>query len=92
MLWTAPLCGIEVPQGGCVANHIESVEAMTKGGVCFVPRPGSLSVRQLHGNVRRRAYHPWAAVWMGMPVGFDHGFQKKNEFLGEHGRGLMMRI
>jgi hypothetical protein len=37
--------------------------------------------------------HPTlAAVWMGMSVGFDHGFQKKNEFLGEHGRGFLMRI
>jgi hypothetical protein len=24
-----------------------------------------------------------AAICMGMSVGFDHGFQKKNEFLGE---------
>jgi hypothetical protein len=23
------------------------------------------------------------AICMGMSVGFDHGFQKKNEFLGE---------
>ena len=55
-------------------------ERPIESGIRFSPElfPGGES----HGDVRRGADHPRAAVGVGL--GLDQGFQEQHEFFGEH--------